>query len=149
VTPFEDLIHELSLVMEIPLHVDNHQSCLLMFQGNELAIQIDLDTNADRILLGSQLGRVTPGIYRERLFIQAMRANGVAQDVKGIFAFSEKNDTLVLFQFLKIAWLTGNKLYACLETFKEQALLWKKAIAAGDIPTIVVERATSSRRGWS
>ncbi|MFC2049057.1 CesT family type III secretion system chaperone [Chlamydiota bacterium] len=137
--PFEDLIRELGAVMDIPLHVDNHQACLLTFREDELAIQIDLDTNADRILIGSQLGRITPGVYRERVFTQALRANGTASTPRGILAFSEKNDTLVLFQFLEIAWLTGEKLHEFLLLFREHASIWKRALAAGDIPTVVAE----------
>ena len=145
-SPFEDLIHELSKMMGIPLHVDNHQSCLISFLDVGVAVQIDLDTHADRILLGTQLGRLTPGIYRERLFMEAMRSNGTAKTLKGILAFSEKNDTLILFQFLNIAWVSGDKLYAFLQLFKEQAMLWKEALERGEIPPIVVEVEESKIR---
>ena len=47
--------------MEISLHVDAHQCCLITFPQDELAIQIDLDANADKILIGTQLGRITTG----------------------------------------------------------------------------------------
>ncbi len=45
--PFEDLIHALGAVMDIPLRADNHQSCLITFKDDEVALQIDLDTNKD------------------------------------------------------------------------------------------------------
>ena len=142
--PFEDLIHALGAVMDIPLRADNHQSCLITFKDDEVAVQIDLDTNGDRILIGSQLGRITPGVYRERLFIQALRANGTTLQPHGILAFSEKNDTLVLFQFLELAWLTGERLHDFLQLFREHAFIWKKALAAGDVPDII---AQSTSRG--
>lgn len=141
-TPFEDLIQALSRVMDIPLRADNHQSCLITFHDDELAIQIDLDSQADRILVGSQLGRITPGIYRMRLFTEALRANGAASNPQGILAFSEKNDTLVLFQFLDLAWLTGEKLYDFLQLFKEHAALWKTALTTGDVPYLTIEKHT-------
>ncbi len=134
--PFEDLIHALGAVMDIPLRADNHQSCLITFRDDEIAVQIDLDTNGDRILIGSQLGRITPGAYRERLFTQALRANGATLQPHGILAFSEKNDTLVLFQFLELAWLTGEKLHDFLHLFRQHTSVWKKALAAGDVPNI-------------
>lgn len=138
-SPFEDLIQNLGTVMDIPLKADNHQSCLLTFLEDELAIQIDLDTNADRVLIGTQLGRITPGVYRERIFIQALRVNGTSPSPRGILAFSEKNDTVVLFQFLDLAWLTGETLYQFLQLFREHALLWKQALATGDMPHIPAE----------
>lgn len=135
-TPFEDLIHELGAQMEIELHPDSHQSCLITFPADELSIQIDLDVSGDQILIGSQLGIVSPGVYRERIFFQAMRVNGGSIIPRGTLAFSEKNDTLILFQFLPLAKLNGVKLNTFLETFRTSALIWKEALAKGDIPTI-------------
>lgn len=141
-TPFEDLIRELSFQMEVSLHPDAHQSCLISFPQDQLSIQIDLDTNADRILVGTQLGRITPGIYREKIFLQAMRINGISQMPRGILAFSEKNDSLVLYQFLNLNPLSGEKLYHFLQLFREHAKIWKTALAVGDIPTIQDEGNT-------
>src|SRR5438874_11319342 len=108
-TPFENLMQELSTLMEVALQPDTHESCLILFSQDELSIQIDLDTHADKILIGTQLGRVTPGPYRERIFSHALQDNGSSQFPKGILAFSEKNDTIVLFQFLTLLTLNGEK----------------------------------------
>ena len=134
--PFEDVIHELSMLMEIPLQADAHQSCLITFPQDEIGVQVDLDTNADRLVVGTQLGRITPGPYRERIFLQAMRANGTANTPRGVLAFSEKNDTLVLFQFLSLTALTGEKLHNFIQLFKQHAKVWKEALATGDLPQI-------------
>jgi hypothetical protein len=141
--PFEDLIRDLSLHMDVDLHPDSRQSCLIMFAQDELLVQIDLDSNADKIIVGSQLGRITPGIYRQRIFVQAMRTNGTAQTQRGVLAFSEKNDTLVLFQFLNLFTLNGEKLNRFLLLFKEHAKIWKTALASGDIPQLGLEEGTA------
>jgi hypothetical protein len=146
-TPFEELIRQLSFHMDVTLHPDAHQSCLISFPQDDLSIQIDLDANADQILVGTQLGRVTPGTYREKLFIQALRVNGLSQTPRGILAFSEKNDTLVLFQFLRLEKLNGEKLHAFLHIFREHANLWKKAVSIGDIPTIQDQTETKGGSG--
>lgn len=140
--PFEELIRELSAKMDITLHPDSHQSCLIAFPQDELTIQIDLDTDADRILVGSQLGRITPGPYRERIFVQALRVNGASDTPRGILSFSEKNDTLILYQFLPLAKLNGEKIYHFLLLFREHASVWKKALATGEIPTVQEEAST-------
>jgi len=142
--PFEELIRELSFHMEVNLYPDMHQSCLITFPQDELSIQIDLDANADQILVGTQLGRITPGPYRERVFTQTLKSNSRSQIPRGIFAFSEKNDALVLFQFLKIDKLNGEKLHAFLQRFREQAKPWKKALATGDIP---IQEETAANEG--
>lgn len=140
--PFEDLIRQLSASMNIVLHPDAHQSCLLSFEQDELSIQIDLDNNGDRILVGTQLGRITPGAYRERIFTEALKVNGSAQVPLGILAFSEKNDTLVLFQYLPLRSLTGEKLNSFIMGFREHAKVWKEALTLGTIPLLEKESAS-------
>lgn len=143
-TPFEELIHELSASMSISLHPDSHESCLITFPTEDLKIQIDLDTNADRILIGTQLGRITPGPYREKIFTQALRVNGTSQTPRGILSFSEKNDTLVLFQFLPLDKLRGEKLNEFLQLFREHAKVWKQALNTGDIPSMQDDTAAKT-----
>lgn len=139
-TPFENLIQELGPLMGAPLHPDSHQSCLISFPEDDLSIQIDLDTNADKILVGTQLGRITPGSYREKIFLQAMRFNGTTYASRGILAFSEKNDSLIYFQYLPLLPLTGDRLFQFLQTFRITAKLWKRAVARGEIPTLEEKR---------
>ncbi len=142
--PFEELIRELSTHMGIPLQPDQHQSCLITYREDQLAIQIDLDTNADRILIGSQLGRITPGSYRDKIFLEGLRSNGIAHKPRGILAFSEKNDTLILYQFLELSHLSGEKLHQFLLLFRENAVIWKRALERGEIPQLVVESSRGS-----
>lgn len=135
-TPFEDLIREMGNIMGIDLQPDSHFSCLLAFPADQLSVQIDLDSSGDQILVGTQLGNVPPGPYREQIFRQAMRVNGGSLTPRGILAFSEKNNTLVLFQFLSLASLTGEKLHVFVQIFREHALIWKEALGRGDVPRI-------------
>ena len=135
-TPFEDVIRELGIIMNIELSLDSHLSCLLSFPLDNLHIQIELNTTADQILIGSQLGSILPGSYRKQIFLQAMRVNGGSLIQRGILAFSEKNDTLILFQFLPILGLNGEKLNQFIEIFKAHAKVWKEALEHGDIPKI-------------
>ncbi|MCH9626382.1 MAG: hypothetical protein S4CHLAM2_00020 [Chlamydiales bacterium] len=135
-TPFEDLIRALGKEMDITLEPDAHQSCLLTFPKENLSIQIDLDTSADQILIGSQLGEVPPGAYRERVFTQAMRVNGASTTPRGILAYSEMNGTLILFQFLSLAALDGSKLNGFVQLFREHAKAWKEALGQGELPSL-------------
>jgi hypothetical protein len=143
-TPFEALMRELGLIMDITLHPDAHQSCSIFFPQDDLRIQMDLNSDADQILVGTQLGRINPGPYRERIFLQALRVNGSSQTPRGILAFSEKNDTLVLFQFLTLAKLSGERLHHFLQLFREHAKIWKQALTAGEIPIMEEDARTGN-----
>ncbi|NGX53462.1 MAG: hypothetical protein K1000chlam4_00174 [Chlamydiae bacterium] len=132
-TPFETLISELGNEMEIPLKSDHHQSCLLNF-GNHLTVQIDLAADADQVLIGSELGKVTIGSYRESILKQALRVNGLSTTPRGILAYSEKNDSLILFQYFPLTTLNGKKLWEFVQLFLEHSKIWKESLESGDIP---------------
>lgn len=134
-TPFEDLIQALGNEMGIQLRPDKRQSCRLVFPEN-IYIQIDLDSNADQILVGSELGVLNPGKHRELVLEQAMRINGNPNANRGVLAYSEKNNTLVLFQTLSIYTLTGQKLFNFIKNFHEIAKNWHKAILSKEVPEL-------------
>ncbi|MCB1181012.1 MAG: CesT family type III secretion system chaperone [Chlamydiia bacterium] len=140
--PFEDLIRELGEKIGTPLHVDPHQSCLLEFSPF-LHVQIDLDSSADKILLGTQLGNLLPGPYRENILRLGMIVNGMMKIHQGIVAYSEKNDSLVLFAYLPIATTTADILFDFLAEFLEHAHIWEEALRRGEIPKIEEETKSS------
>lgn len=134
--PYEDLIHALGSLMGTTLNADQHQSCLIHYPDGQVSVQIDLDTNADQILIGSQLGEISVGAYREKVLLQAMRVNGCSLNPRGFLAYSEKNNTLVLYQFFPLAYLTATDLNHFLLLFTEHARIWKGSIEVGEIPRI-------------
>lgn len=139
-SPFEQLLNDLGLKLNIHLHPDQHQTCRIQFSRN-LFVQIDLDADGDKILIGSDLGRVSPGIYQDRLFRATLQANGALSYPKGSLCYSEKKQSLLLFQYLPLREMTGEKLHKFLLSFLEYARLWIDAIAYGDIPEVAEEMA--------
>ncbi len=131
--PFEDLIKSLGQEMGLQLKPDTNQSCRIDFP-DAISLQIDLDGTAERILIGSRLGQVTLGPYRERLFLQSLKVNGHLMPIRGILAYSEKSSQLILFQFLFIAGLNGEKLHQFVLSFLEHATIWVESIKRGDVP---------------
>lgn len=132
-TPFEELLKELGNYLGITLQADSNQSCRLAFFDSTLFVQIDLTSGADQILVGCELGELQPGPYREKILTQALIVNGVNDLQGGALAYSEKKSQLVLFQFLSLIDLTGEKLYHFLQLFTEQALQWVEAIKRGEV----------------
>jgi len=143
VTPFEDLLRELGTLLETNLQPDSHASCCLVF-GDDVKVQIDLDGTGERILMGSTVGSIPPGIYREKILRQALLINGQEMQPKGTLAFSEKNDSLVLFQFYILAKLSGERLYPLLLAFAEEVRKWKEALKRGEVPALEDEALTKS-----
>lgn len=135
-TPFEDLLNQLGEKLGgIPLRPDNKQCCKIEI-GTQFYVQLDLTTRADRILLGSTLGTLAQGRYRDQVFLKALYVNTAATTPKGVLAFSKKTDSLILFQFLNIADLNVDKLFAAFTTFSEHAFAWKEALSRGELPEI-------------
>lgn len=134
--PFEDLIRGLGEMIGVSLHVDSHQACLIDFPNDGVQTQIDLDAQGDRILIGSELGNLGPGTYRESVFKRAMRVNSLPRIAQGYLAYSDRKDSLILFQHLMLSSLTPEKLHNYLSRFVNHARLWKESLAVNDLPRI-------------
>lgn len=117
------------------LHTDENASCQINF-GEGLSVQIELDPAGEFICVGAALGEVPTGRYRQTLFKEALKANGLPPPRNGTFAFSEKSKSLVYFEYLWAKEMTGQKLFTFLTNFKEKALLWKGSIARGEVPQL-------------
>lgn len=134
-SPFEVLLGELGQEMEINIKADLNDSCRLMFAG-DVFVQIDLATNADAVLIGSELGRLVPGPYREKILKQALRVNGLSTQPRGILSYSEKIDALILYQYLPLSQINGKGLNNFLQIFVEHARIWHDALAHNEIPQL-------------
>lgn len=139
---FGTLLQELSTLIEATdLHPDRNNTCLVRLKSG-LEIQLEIDRSGNFLVLGADLGTVHPGKYRENLFREALKANGLPYPLHGILAYSRKSDHLVLFEKLNIKDLNGEKIAAEIIPFSEKALVWKNAVAQNDIP--IINQAYSS-----
>ena len=140
---YEQLLHDLGAILEIHLKPDPNQSCKLEMNG--VTFQIDLDSLSDDLLIGCNLGRIMPGPYREGLFKQALKVNGLTRIPRGNLAFTSKNDCLILFQFLSFGAINGENLYQFLLLFVDHAKIWIDSLTRGEIPAL--EEDTSRGQG--
>lgn len=138
---FGSLLQEIGHYFNINLQPDHNNSCLVRLP-NGLSIQMEIDKKGEYFIIGSDLGPVPTGRYRENLFKQALRANGMPAPRNGTFAYSKQKDHLLLVEMLPLKGLNGEKINAILKPFSEKAASWKTAITQGDIP--IVEAANSS-----
>lgn len=133
---FGTLLQELGRALQIDLRPDANNSCLIRF-GKDLRVQIELDPTGQVVVVGTELGTVPPGRYRENLFTEALKSNGLPAPRYGIFAYSRKTDHLILYEKMQIRDLTGNKIADFLPLFMEKAKIWKEALTRGEVPVAI------------
>jgi len=133
---FGTILQELGAIIKNPnLKPDEHNSCLLKFKG-DLKVQIEPEKSGRYLVVGCDLGNIPAGRYRENIFNQALKANGMPIPRYGIFAYSKHSDHLVIFDNLPLKDLTGQKIADFLPSFLEKARTWKTAIEKGDVPVL-------------
>ena len=132
---FESLLQELGHAMKIEdLRPDEHNTCLIRFRDGGLEVQLEPFEKGEFLLIGSTIGVIPPGRYRENVFREALKANGLPPPRHGIFAYIAKSDRLVLFSMLSLREINGEKIAAFLTPYMEKALIWKQHIERGDVP---------------
>lgn len=145
--PYEELISQLGELIGIPLKADERQACVIDFPMDQVSVQIDLDTQGDRLLVGCDLGALQPGSHRELALKRGLRVNALPRVPRGIVAFSERKDCLILFQYLPLAQTTPEALFEFLKHFVNHARLWVEALSQGDIPRIEQQPQSSGPSG--
>jgi hypothetical protein len=136
------LLEDLGKILKIPdLHPDENNTCLLRFD-NGVQVQLELDKVGSSLIIGSDLGVIPAGRYRENVLGEALKANGLPPPRYGIFAYSKKSDKLVLFQKMPLDDITADKIASFLPNFIDKAIIWKEAIAKGDVPAVSAQGVT-------
>lgn len=126
----EELLKELGFQIQLPLHLDNQRSCHLNV-NDQLHVRLKVDDSQERILISTSIHELPAGFYRENIFKEALK-NNHHYPRTAIFAFSTKLNQLVLFQYLSLIYLNGEKLAHFLEEFILLADKWRVAIANGE-----------------
>lgn len=113
----------------------NASNTCLIPMPDGLNVQLEMDKAEKNLMVGCVLGNVPASPYRNRLFIEALRANGLPPPRYGIFAYSSRTQNMVLFDYLDMRDLTGYKASEYLMPFLDKAKIWKEAIDSGNIPS--------------
>ena len=143
---FDTLLQEMGAALEVEdLSLDENRTCLVHF-ANGLEIFFEPGEDEEELLILAKLGELQPGIYKEEVLREAMKANGYPFPRYGTFAFSTQNNNLILFKLLPIKDLNGERVASYLGSFMTRAQSWKEAIDSGQVP-LAATLATSGRRG--
>lgn len=130
--PFEELIAQLSTVLEVDLHLDHNHIVALKIR-DRLAIQLQEDREKRQVLIVSMLCEVPPGRFRENVCAEALKANSSAADRPGTLGYLAMKNALTLHLGYPIEELDGKKLALLTSNFIDCAEQWQKAIDKGQV----------------
>lgn len=130
---FAIVLAELSDLVDVPLHPDQHRSCSLNV-NNVMHVQLQEEENKDRILLAAFIGDLPPGKFREKILTESLKENNLFPRV-GTFCYSPRNNQLAFFTYVPLAGLNGDLMADVLEVFLDRAFSWKTALETGQIPS--------------
>jgi len=124
------LLNSLSEKLEIDLQLDTNGACSILYEDN-LAVQLELDSTLENLIVFSSLFTLAPGKFREDVLLNALKANNTFPYV-AIFSYFEPDNSLAFHNFLKFETLSVDILVSYLSTFVELASRYKKAIEQGN-----------------
>jgi hypothetical protein len=133
---FATILEELGSIFKLRLTPDRNNACLVRFKTG-LNLHMEFDGAQEKIVIVSELGTPPLGRYRENLFREALKSNGLPPPKNGVFAYSKKNDSLVLYSTIAIADLSGQKLADFLLPFMQKADLWRASIVNNEVPSFL------------
>lgn len=126
---FQQLLWDLGELIELPLHIDKNSACKLLLD-EKLEVQLEMDSDGEKLLIGAFLGELPPGKFRENVLKDALKVNHLIHPYSTL-AFMEKTNTLILYQYLMANELSGETLVEHLNVFIEEAEEWRAAITNG------------------
>lgn len=143
---FSSLIEEFSKLLKIKL-VPSAQHCCAIKTKSGVIIQLEIDRTGQDMLMLCKLPEIPPsGRYRESLFHEALRADGLPPPQHGTIAYSKRTNQLIIFKQMRLQDLSGEKIYAAFTPFLAKAQLWHDAISHGETPQIA-SKATAKGSG--
>jgi len=145
---YETILQELGELMEMELKPDVNQTCLIRLKPG-LEVYFEMDKKDQWFVMGCILGTIPPGTYRQSLFTEALKMNGLPPPYTGVFAYNSPAQTLVFYRFFLAEQLKGEEVFTAIPAFTKVSLAWKEAIDQGNIPDtgIAPEAETTPHSG--
>ncbi|CDZ80696.1 Tir chaperone protein (CesT) [Candidatus Rubidus massiliensis] len=133
---FSNILNDLAPLLGIPeLTLDEKNACVIEF-NKEIKIQLEILKDHSGLLIATKIGTVPPGKFRENLFKEALKVNNIPPPRKGVFAFSKKNDLLILYDKVFLKNLQIDQLAKKIIKMQETAKVWKDALEKGEVPVV-------------
>ncbi|MEI8301017.1 MAG: CesT family type III secretion system chaperone [Chlamydiota bacterium] len=128
-TPFLDILYQLSHETGLQLYPDNHHACKLVV-GEHITVQLEMDISQEHLLLGSVIYEIPLGAFRENVLKHALVANSGDYPLYGYLCYIQKLNALALYDALSLKNLTGISLSNHIILFAQKAELWREALSS-------------------
>lgn len=149
---YSALLSELGKALHLPIEGAKQGACLFKLKDN-ITIAIEADAPQENVLIVIEIGSIPSGPYRQKIFQEALKANGLPPPRNGIFAYSSKKDELLLYDQIPLENLNIPELLSFLKTLLQKARRWKTSIEQNEVPSYASTEETfgsmtsSSHRG--
>ena len=133
---YSSILKEFSETLKIEeLEPDEHNTCLIQF-ANGVQVYLEMDSADKNLIVGTNIGEIPRGPYRERIFRAALAENALPFPRYGTFAFSKQANSLVIFEQIPAQDLHGDQVAEFIAPFVQKAHAWKEAIEKGEVPAV-------------
>lgn len=131
---FDNILKDFEPFFNCTLQSDANHSCKIEM-GFGISIQIEINQE-NQVIIGSIVGELPPGVYRDRLIRQALKSNNSSPLSSGTFGYSKKSNHLISFLLIHSDKITPDYIFEILPPFIEKAKLWKEAIEENQLPAV-------------
>lgn len=129
-TPFLEILYNLSHDTGLKLYPDQHDACKLIV-GNNVHVQLEIDPITDQLILGSIIAETPPGNFREEVLKHALVANSAEPPNYGCVCYIQKINSLALYDTLPSKGVRTEFLIDFITVFADKVLSWRKALEQG------------------
>jgi hypothetical protein len=131
---FGALLEELGNAMNLKLAADSKNACRIHFP-DKLDVHMSPDTLGEFLNIVIEIGSPGEGKYRENVFREALKANGLPAPRNGVFCYGNKKESLLLYEAVPFEDIHGQRLADIIQTLTQKARQWKEALSRGEIPS--------------
>lgn len=140
ISVFGSILKEFESYFKCPLTPDKNNSCLVKLNTG-ISVQLEID-RMGQLLIGCKIATMPMNRFRENVIREALKANESVDPSEGIFGFSQKTNTLMLFMMIDPKKINPDLIAKILPPFTEKAKLWADTIATGKIPSTAQASST-------
>ncbi len=138
---FHLLMDELGILLDTTLIPDKHNACVLNFD-DELKVQLEPDAPGHTLILGSEIGEIPAGKFRENILATGLKFNAHCPRI-GTFAYLAKANLLIYFYTLELEGLQALTITEILPIFVATGKLWKESVSKGMTPVLNLTEGTT------
>lgn len=143
-TPFLEILYNLSHETGLKLYPDTHDACKLLL-ADDIMVQLEIDQRGENLLLASHIAELSPGKFRESVLKHALVANTMETPNYGNLCYVEKINMLSLYDFIPLDGLKTEFLMNFIIVFADKVKSWKNALSSSKPAPFILQKFTDDK----